>query len=193
MRLILNNLISTSPTSHPLMSTPASATFELRGLFCGFFRDVFGKRRMVLRVDGEELYLKVPKELREQLAGQLPAGEEIVATGMDESGGRGTKRVVSSVRSASGAAICAVCPILVCTKKNCWRSGGRELWSTLERHLEDAGLADAVTLKGVDCLDHCKHAPNAEWQDHSYQLCGPRDAAAIVARVAAETGTPAAR
>lgn len=171
------------------MSSTAEPTVELRGTFCGFFRDIFGKRRMALRVAKEELYLKVPKELRDQLLGKLAAGDELIAIGVEEGG----KFVVSSVRSASGAAICAVCPIRVCVKKNCWRSGGRELWAALERRLADAGLAGVVALKEVNCLDHCKHAPNAEWQGHAYRSCGPADAAAIVSQVAAELEIVAAK
>lgn len=169
------------------MSSTASPLSELRGAFRGFFRDVFGKRRMVLRVGEEELYLKVPKDLREQLTGKMALGDEIVAIGVQEGGSR-RKFVVSSVRAADGSAICAACPIRICTKKNCWRSGGRELWATLERRLKDAGLADMVELKAVDCLDRCKQAPNADWQGHEYRHCGPREVGAIVDQVVAETG-----
>lgn len=171
------------------MSSTAQPTVELRGTFCGFFRDIFGKRRMALHVGKEELYLKVPKLLRDQLLGKLAAGDELIAVGVEE-GGRFT---VSSVRSASGVAICAACPIRVCVKKNCWRSGGRELWATLERRLAEVGLSGVVALKEVNCLDHCKHAPNAEWQGRAYRKCGPTDAAAIVARVAAELGAGVAK
>jgi hypothetical protein len=143
---------------------------------------------MVLRVGDEELYLKVRKELREQLLGKVAEGDEIIAVGVDESAGRGRRLIVSSVRSASGSALCATCPIHVCVKKNCWRSGGRELWAALERRLAEAGLAEVVELKAVDCLDHCKHAPNAEWQGHSYRQCGPAEIAGIVAQAAAKLG-----
>jgi hypothetical protein len=36
---------------------PSPSRFEVRGRFAGFFRDIFGKRRMVLRVEGDELFL----------------------------------------------------------------------------------------------------------------------------------------
>ncbi len=144
---------------------------------------------MALHVGNEELYLKVPKLLRDQLLGKLAAGDELIAVGVEE-GGRFT---VSSVRSASGVAICAACPIRVCVKKNCWRSGGRELWATLERRLAEVGLSGVVALKEVNCLDHCKHAPNAEWQGQEYRSCGPADAAGLVARVAADLATAAGK
>lgn len=166
------------------MASSASPAFELRGEFRGFFRDIFGKRRMVLRVEGEERYLKVPKELRELLAGKIAPGDEIVAGGVEED----RKPVVSRVRLAAGAEICAACPIKVCTKKTCWRNGGRELWQALEHQLARAGLDGVVELKGVDCLDRCKHGPNADWQRHEFERCRPADAETIVAKVAEELG-----
>ncbi len=158
----------------------------MHGEFRGFFRDFLGKRRLVLRVGEEEHYLKVPRELREQLGARIKPGDAIVVGGLEEPGPRGNRLVVSRVRRAGEADLCAVCPIVVCAKKNCWRGGGRELWSALERGLAEAGLAEVVKLKAVDCLDRCKHAPNADWQGHEYRRCGPREAAEIVARITVE-------
>lgn len=156
----------------------APGPFDLHGTFGGIFRDIFGKRRMALRVEGEELYLKVPKALRRQLEGKLIAGQEISVRGEQEAWGRGV-RVVAQVRSA-GREVCVSCPIRVCTKKNCWRSGGKELWAALEREIATAGLTDAVKLEGVDCLDHCKRGPNAECAGHNYHHCTPNSLAAIL-------------
>jgi hypothetical protein len=165
------------------MSSIAPTTFEMRGEFRGFFRDLLGKRRMVLRVAGEELYLKVPKELRQVIERRIMAGDEVVVHGTEESGDRRAKRLVSQVWLAAEPGVCAICPIEVCTKKNCWRQGGKELWSELEHRLAKAGLQGLVELQGVDCLDRCKHAPNADWNDHEFEDCGPRDVEAIVAKV----------
>jgi hypothetical protein len=164
------------------MTTENSARFELQGRFVGFFRDLFGKRRMALCVADDEIYLKVPKALRRELEGRLMAGQEVVVTGQQSSGERGA-RVVSQVRIA-GQEVCVSCPVRICTKKNCWRSGGKELWADMERRIAAAGLADSVKLQAVDCLDHCKLAPNIEHAGQDYHRCTPRDLDAILTRLA---------
>lgn len=165
------------------MSSPSSTTFELRGLFCGFIRTLLGKRRMVLRVAQEEHFLKVEKELRNRLKTALFPGSEIVVSGHERPGDQ--KRVVSEVKlmTADGAVACTQCPIRVCTKKTCWRNGGKELWQALEETLTRNGLTGVVPLEGVHCLDHCKHGPNAEWQGHDFHHCSPKDAEQIVGKV----------
>ena len=166
------------------MSAHLSKPFELHGEFAGFIRTLLGKRRMVLRTGREDCFLKVPKALRHRLTGSLYPGSKIAVTGYEvmEEGGRGPKLVVSSVHlvTSSGLEVPAGCPIRVCTKKNCWRSGGKELWHALEATLAERGLTGVVQLEGVDCLDHCKRAPNAEWQGCEFHRCHPRDAEKIV-------------
>jgi hypothetical protein len=163
-------------TAHP------STTFELRGQFCGFIRTLLGKKRMVLRAEGEEHFLKVEKELRHRMKHALAPGSEIVVSGQELLGDR--KRVVSNVHliTPAGPVACAICPIRVCTKKTCWRNGGKELLQALEGSIARGGLADEVQLEGVHCLDHCKRGPNAEWQGHVFHHCTPRDAERIVER-----------
>ncbi len=163
------------------MSHHASNAFELQGRFAGFFRDVFGRRRLVLRVAGEERYLKVPKALRKELDGTLRTGQELIVSGSDapaEADAPG-EPVVSQVRVA-GQAACVTCPIRICTKKNCWRNGGRELWTTLEKKIEAAGLSDSVRLKAVGCMDHCKRGPNAEFGGRDFHHCSTRSADQIL-------------
>ncbi len=155
----------------------APSTFELQGEFLGFFRDFFGKRRLVLRIEGEEIFLKIPKALRHELEEVLHREQSIVVTGSEsEEASRGRDgRVVLQVRIA-GESACVTCPIRVCAKKNCWRNGGKELYRALEQKIEEAGLGGTVKLKAVDCLDHCKHGPNAQIGGHDFHRCTPRDA-----------------
>jgi len=161
------------------MTVDTSVSFEIQGRFAGFFRDFFGKRRMVLRVGNEEIYLKVPKVLRKELDGVLSSNQEVVAIGRE--GAEGPKsRVVVQVRTI-GNERCIACPILVCTKKNCWRNGGKELWAALEQKIAEAGLSETVKLQGVDCLDRCKHAPNVDCGGREYERCSTADAAEILA------------
>lgn len=135
---------------------------------------------MVLQTDEGEQFLKVPKELRRQLSDQLRPGERIVARGYwDPAESRRERRVVTEVQA--GKSICLRCPIRVCVKKNCWRQGGKELWQALEREIAEQGLEGTVKLEGVDCLDHCKKAPNAELAGRDFHRCNPRDAAEILA------------
>jgi hypothetical protein len=166
------------------MSAHLSKPFELHGEFAGFIRTLLGKRRMVLRTEKEDCFLKVPKALRHRLTGALYPGTKIAVTGHEVigEGGSGPRLVVSSVHvvTPSGLEVPAGCPIRVCTKKNCWRSGGKELWHALEGTLAERGLTGVVQLEGVDCLDHCKRAPNAEWQGCEFHRCSPRDAEKIV-------------
>ena len=173
------------------MALPVPTQFELRGEFRGFIRTLLGKKRMVLRVGQEEHFLKVEKELRHRLKTTLAPGSEILVSGpeVDDHGRPLLKRVVSGVRlmTAHGLVACVRCPIRVCTKKNCWRNGGQELWHALEGTLARHDLAEAVQLEGVHCLDHCKRGPNAEWQGHDYHHCTPRDAERIVATAAGTT------
>lgn len=159
-------------------TVPAS---EVEGCFAGFFRDLFGKRRMVLRVDEDEVYLKVPKPLRKELAETLVAGQRVTAIVHGLGGGL---RVVSQVRIA-GQSACVACPIRVCVKKNCWRNGGRELWESLEQRIAAAGLGDSIKLKAVNCLDHCKHGPNAECAGREYHRCTAHDVDKMLAHLTA--------
>ncbi|HEV7404518.1 MAG TPA: (2Fe-2S) ferredoxin domain-containing protein [Chthoniobacteraceae bacterium] len=164
---------------------------HLRGVFAGFVRTLLGKRRMRLHRAGDELLLKVPKELRHVLEARLTKGQEVVVWGEEEIEKRSHETVftVSKVQTAGfdtgTPAAFLVSPIHVCSKKNCWRSGGRELDSALRQALDQRGLAGLVEVREVDCLDHCKHAPNCEWSGHVFSRCSPRDATWIVEQVAA--------
>jgi hypothetical protein len=153
---------------------------ERRGLFAGFVRTLLGKRRMLLHRDGDELLLKVPKELRHVLEARLSRGQEVIVWGEEEL----EKRSGETVFTGAPAAF-LVSPIQVCSKKNCWRSGGKELDAALRQALDQRGLAGMVEVHEISCLDHCKRAPNCEWSGHVFSRCSPRDAAWIVEQVAA--------
>ncbi|HEY3901822.1 MAG TPA: (2Fe-2S) ferredoxin domain-containing protein [Chthoniobacter sp.] len=172
------------------MSSPSpTSTFEVRGEYCGFIRTLLGKKRMVLKTAGEETFFKVPRDLRRYLRSVLAPGSEITVTGYEILDDRQhLKRIASDVRlTATGQSLaCAQCPIHVCVKKNCWRSGGRELWQALEAAVARRGVGESVQLKAVHCLDHCKKAPNAEWAGNDFHRCTPDDADGIVARALGE-------
>ena len=165
-----------------------STAFDLTGIFGGFVFSEAGKRRMLLRLGEHACLLKVPRLLRRRLIGALRAGETVRVTGT-ESRDPGTgrlKRVVSQVvpgaPSSSSPAPAVACVVRVCSKKNCWRQGGRELWEALGRERDAQGLAGQVDLRQVGCLDRCKQAPNADGGGQEFLRCSPADARAIIAR-----------
>ena len=123
----------------------------------------------------------MPKALRKELDGTLRAGQELIVSGADTPGDADEPGgpVVSQVRVA-GQPACVTCPIRICTKKNCWRNGGRDLWTALEKKIETAGLSDCVRLKAVGCMDHCKRGPNAEFGGRDFHHCSPRTAEEIL-------------
>ena len=179
---------------------PTSAFLELTGEFGGFVFTDAGKRRMLLRQGDHVWLLKVPRDLRRRIIGKFRAGESLrVAVTEERDAETGVlKQVVSRVLPAmvDGADIVlsavAAAPVVVrvCSKKNCWRNGGRELWEALERERLAAPHAGNIEIRQVGCLDRCKHAPNADGGSRAYSRCSPRDAGAIIAQAA---GNPSHR
>lgn len=162
------------------MTALNAPTFTAHGVFAGFFRDLFGRRRMVLREGGHEVYFKVPKALRRVLHDGLAPGQEVVVHGHDDA--VKNQRVVTSVRLA-GSATALASPIFVCAKKNCWRGGGETVWKALQQGIAAGGLADTIKLQTTGCLGHCQRAPNVEWAGQTFHRCSARDVRRILAEV----------
>lgn len=161
------------------MTGDESTAFTAHGVFAGFFRDIFGKRRMVLREGGHEAFLKVSKALRRELGEALSPGQEVTVSGHCDDDGR---RVVASVQPAGSSANIAS-PILVCSKKNCWRNGGHAVWDALEHGIAAGGMTGRVRLRAVDCLGHCKQGPNLEWGGQTFHRCQTRDVGRILGAI----------
>lgn len=162
------------------MTVHESTAFTVQGVFAGFFRDIAGKRRMVLREGTQEAYLKVSKVLRRELGDVLATGQEVTVTGhCDRADGR---RVVTGVQPIGSAAM-ITSPILVCAKKNCWRNGGHAVWDALEQGIASGGMTDSVRLRAVDCLGYCKQGPNLEWAGQTFHRCQTRDVGRILAAI----------
>src|SRR3954462_6546963 len=132
---------------------------QRRGIFAGFVRTLLGKRRLLLHRDGDELLLKVPKELRHVVEARLTPGQEVIVWGEEGIEKRSGETVfpVSKVQTAGFAtgapAAFLVSPIQVCSKKNCWRSGGKELDAALRQALDPRGLAGLVEVHEGSGLD----------------------------------------
>jgi hypothetical protein len=168
-----------------------TAHFELSGEFAGFIRTIQGKRRMLLRTGGGDMQLKIPSSLRHRLDGRLSAGCAVTVSGLEhrEHGGSVTRAVLRvEVSGPVAADACFACPIQVCTKKNCWKQGGRELWRALEQEL--AGIDGAPALESVHCLDRCKHAPNFDCGALEFERCAPERARRFVHELAALSHAP---
>ena len=181
-------------------ATPTITPFELSGRFGGFVFTPEGKRRLLLRQGEESCLLKVPRLLRRRLVGKFPPDAPLRVSGTEElvPGTGLRKRVVSRVlpdaappsRVDSAAVLppAVLYPVRVCSKKNCWRNGGRELWDALVRERDARGLVGQIELRQTGCLDRCKHGPNADVGHGEYSRCSPQDASALLTRAA---GLPA--
>jgi hypothetical protein len=159
-----------------------TAPFDLAGDFGGFIRNLFGKRRLLLHTATGEVQLKVPRALRLRLDGRLAIGTPLSVSGFEQDAHGKTHLAVVRIRIA-GTGECHACPIQVCTKKNCWRQGGRELWHTFEHAL--ASLPGAPALEKVDCLDRCKQAPNFDCGALAFRHATPERARRFLHELAA--------
>lgn len=189
------------------MHVPISTPFDLTGEFGGILFTNEGKRRLLLRLpDGQEQLLKVPRPLRRRMIGNFRAGQTIRVAGTQErdfATGK-SKWVVSEVlpvdaprmdgaKDGASAPVFPSGPIRVCAKKNCWRQGGRELFTFLEEGLEERGLSGVVRVKAVGCLDRCNGAPNVDWGHHEWTRCLPDDAEGILNLAASAEAAPRER
>ncbi len=172
--------------------TPA---LEFTGRFGGFVFTDAGKRRMLLREGEQQRLLKVPRVLRRRIIGKFPVGQWIrVAVTEERNPDTGVlKQVVSQVLPEAGNSTIdrrlpltgkpvAASVVRVCSKKNCWRNGGRELFAALGHELAANGQAGNVEIRQVGCLDRCKQAPNIDCGDRAYTRCSAREAGTIIAR-----------
>lgn len=160
------------------------SAFTFTGEFAGFIRLANGKRRLVLRTLAQEMMFKVPKELREELDGMMLRGGTITVHGIEEQEDEHHQFVVNALELGPGNRPDA-CTIRVCTKKNCWKQGGREVSDALQRELEDAGLSRMVRVKLSGCLDCCKRPPAMMCNERCMDLCTPETAVDLVTRLRA--------
>lgn len=171
------------------MSDHATIPFALTGEYGGFVYTDEGKRRMRLQVGELEYLLKVPRPLRRRVAANFRAGQPLHVTGHEEHDEGSSKWIVAELwpvgtqEPSTGRRPFVPGPVRVCAKKNCWRQGGRELFEFLQQQAVLRGVANAVEIKAVGCMDHCKHAPNLQWQGHVIQRASLQDAKEIIDRL----------
>lgn len=164
----------------------SQSRFELRGVFLGFIHTPEGKRRMLLRVEDEDIRMKVPKDVRRYFAAELVPGQTIAVAGIEKREfftGEVKRTITALFPDKAGAPplpACTSCTIRICGKKNCWKSGGKTLFHALERKIEAEGLAGSIKLKVVGCMDHCDDAPNLECGITHLERCTPEMASRLV-------------
>ncbi len=154
-----------------------------------------GKRRMLLRQNAHDRLFKVPRILRRRIIGKFRAGDAIRVAGVEERDAESgaLKQVVSQVSLETGdfavtsaglppVSAAPVAVLRVCSKKNCWRKGGRELCDALNRAIAASGHAGQIELRQVGCLDRCKQAPNVDANGRVYSRCTPGEAGDIIAQ-----------
>jgi NADH:ubiquinone oxidoreductase subunit E len=163
------------------------SAFSFSGEFAGYVRLANGKRRMILRTLDQELILKVPRELRQELDGMLRPGMRITVHGVEEMEEEHSRPVVSEVEFEHPEEA-GPCIIRVCSKKNCWKDGGREVAHLLEKELERTGLDRQVRLKLTGCLDCCKYAPTIACNERLIDSCNEACVSDLVGRLRKRLG-----
>ncbi len=157
--------------------------FRLEGQFLGVKCSDKGKPKHIqlMTPQGTES-LKLSKSLRREFP-VLKVGDAIAIVGCERHNPKTgkTKRKAKQILTASTpVTLTSVSPsvastpepakpesatpkgkILVCQKSKCRKRGGQDVYRTLERILEEEGLADSVKLCATGCLKRCKAAPNA--------------------------------
>lgn len=159
------------------------SAFTFTGEFAGYIRLANGKKRLVLRTLSQEMILKVPREMREELEGMLLRGGTITVHGVEEHEDEHHQFLVTALDLGPGNRPEA-CTIRVCSKKNCWKQGGREVAHALEQELETEGLSRMVRVKLSGCLDCCKRAPTMACNEHYMTECTPETARDLASRLA---------
>ena len=158
----------------------------MRGVFLGLVHTREGKRRLLLRVGDEEIRMKLPKDLRHYFGRQLVPGQTILVAGIERREfftGEVKRTVTALFPDKAGEPPlpeCMACTIRICGKKNCWKSGGKALFHTLERRIENEGLKASIKLKVVGCMDYCEQAPNLECGLAHLARCTPEMASRLV-------------
>src|SRR5687767_11329528 len=109
--------------------------FQIEGQFISFAETAKGKHRLVMRVRGEVVRWKVSDSVRKPWKKVLVPGQPVIAVGRErfDPETEELKRKVTWLKPADAKAagqLTAGRPacISICTKSNCWKSGGKAVW-----------------------------------------------------------------
>jgi (2Fe-2S) ferredoxin len=146
--------------------------FQLEGEFAGFVGESGSKSKYLrLAVAEQELRIKLAKDLRSVLPGELLPGDRVCVLGEKKFKGdlgKLTLKAYQVERLSCTLENCSPnnlpCPqkgkILLCQKSGCLKRGGKHLYQALEQALVQLGLREFVTIEGTGCQKRCKKAPN---------------------------------
>ncbi|MGK7914296.1 MAG: (2Fe-2S) ferredoxin domain-containing protein [Prochloraceae cyanobacterium] len=154
--------------------------FNVVGQLIGFIlKDGYKIKYLRVAISEQEYWIKLPKELRENLDPAITSGCWVQISGEQklclktgklklkayEVTPAETVGNCSKLESAVPQPLSAKCQkskasILVCKKSSCWRRGGQAICQVLEESLRDRGLDEKVRIKPTGCLKQCKKGPN---------------------------------
>ncbi|MGC9502954.1 (2Fe-2S) ferredoxin domain-containing protein [Baaleninema sp.] len=157
--------------------------FRLEGQFLGVKRSDKGKPKQIQLTtpEGTES-IKLSKSLRREFP-VLKVGDSIAIVGRERHNrktGKTQRKAKQILTVSTPVTLTSVSPsvastpetakpkpekpkgkILVCQKSKCRKRGGKDVYHTLERTLEEHGLGESVKVCATGCLKRCKAAPNA--------------------------------
>lgn len=131
-----------------------------------------------LNVSEREYWIKLPKELRQELDPAIVPGCWLEVNGLSKLCAKTGKLKLKAeeVRPSSPLPVPNTClavhqpetttsrkpvaSILVCQKSDCWKRGGKAMCQAIEACLRDNGLEDKVQVKLTGCLKRCSKGPN---------------------------------
>lgn len=167
MRLSINNFsFPVVKQAENLTAAKLKEPFELTGRFLRFETSKRGEaKRLLVESDGHRERVKIARTLRKALPALLQPGVPVTIVGIRErrEGSSEIRLKAKSIKPISTAAAFQTGhrkgSIAICSKKNCWERGGKDLWKTLEKTIVSRGLADQIKLRRTGCLKNCKKCP----------------------------------
>jgi (2Fe-2S) ferredoxin len=166
---------------------PDAQTFMMEGQFLGFlFKDGYKVKYLKVLAVNREWLIEVAKPLRADIRLDLPIGDWIQVSGYLKSSskygvpklkaehlqsitlqpgqspeGHLTLGVQSKPEPKTGDRPKATSgKILVCSKSDCWKRGGKAVCAAIQDALGDRQLDQQVSVKTTGCMKHCKAGPN---------------------------------
>jgi (2Fe-2S) ferredoxin len=138
--------------------------FTMEGQFIGFVADGPKLKYLKLLSAQQEYWFKLPKDQRAPKDWDLKPQEWIRVFG-ERKQDRKTGTLKLKAHEVYRTSAMAVVPkpqlkILVCSKSDCWKRGGREVCHALQATLQQQGLEQQVAIVKTGCMDRCKAGPN---------------------------------
>ena len=168
------------------MSYQTKHRFQLDGELLAFGEMKKGlPKSLILRSDGTAHELKIAKPLRSGIRSVLKPGARIRVHGKEKRHHRQPKKkreptkikrkivAFTALREEAQGELARPTAddrvaepsvgreivVQVCTKGNCWKRGGEQLWNRLKAIQAQSDAVNRIRLQSVHCLDRCKKGP----------------------------------